>query len=78
MKKRLAFALVTLASVTAWAQAPSYPDTFKQLFRRFYASIADASLTPDYPVLADGLRQMKILDAELASHKSRAWVSVPA
>ena len=58
--------------------AEGYPDTFKQLFRRFYASIADASLTPDYPVLADGLRQMKILDAELASHKSRAWVSVLA
>lgn len=58
--------------------AEGYPDTFKQLFRRFYASIADASLAPDYPVLADGLRQMKILDAELASHKSRAWVDVPA
>lgn len=58
--------------------AEGYPDTFKQLFRRFYASIADASLTPDYPVLADGLRQMKILDAELASHKNRAWVAVPA
>jgi len=58
--------------------AEGYPDTFKQLFRRFYASIADSTLTPDYPVLADGLRQMKILDAELASHKSRAWVSVPA
>jgi len=58
--------------------AEGYPDTFKQLFRRFYASIADASLTPDYPVMADGLRQMKILDAELASHKRRAWVSVPA
>src|SRR3954468_6070428 len=58
--------------------AEGYPDTFKQLFRRFYASISDPSLTPDYPVLADGLRQMKILDAELASHKNRAWVSVPA
>lgn len=58
--------------------AEGYPDTFKQLFRRFYASIADPSLTPDYPQMADGLRQMKILDAELASHKSRAWVSVPA
>lgn len=58
--------------------AEGYPDTFKQLFRRFYASIADASLTPDYPVLADGLRQMKILEAELASHKNRAWVNVPA
>jgi predicted dehydrogenase len=56
--------------------AEGYPDTFKQLFRRFYASIADASLTPDYPQMADGLRQMKILEAELASAKSRAWVDV--
>ena len=58
--------------------AEGYPDTFKQLFRRFYASISDPSLTPDYPQMADGLRQMKILEAELASHKSRAWVDVPA
>src|SRR5579863_1950402 len=54
-----------------------YPDTQKQLFRRFYASIADPALTPDYPQMADGLRQLKILDAELASHKARAWVDVP-
>jgi predicted dehydrogenase len=57
--------------------AEGYPDTHKQLFRRFYASIADPSLTPDYPQMADGLRQLKILDAELASHKSRAWMKVP-
>jgi predicted dehydrogenase len=57
--------------------AEGYPDTHKQLYRRFYASIADPSLTPDYPQFADGLRQMKILDAEMASHKSRAWVDVP-
>ena len=56
--------------------AEGYPDTFKQLFRRFYASIADPSLTPDYPQFADGLRQMKILDAEMASHKAHAWMDV--
>jgi predicted dehydrogenase len=56
--------------------AEGYPDTHKQLYRRFYASIADPSLTPDYPQFADGLRQMKILDAELASHKARAWMDV--
>jgi predicted dehydrogenase len=56
--------------------AEGYPDTFKQLFRRFYASIADASLMPDYPQMADGLRQMKILEAELASAKNRTWVDV--
>jgi predicted dehydrogenase len=53
-----------------------YPDTQKQLFRRFYASIADPSLTPDYPQMADGLRQLRILDAELASNKARAWMDV--
>ena len=57
--------------------AEGYPDTHKQLYRRFYASISDRALTPDYPQFADGLRQMKILDAELASHKSRAWVDIP-
>ena len=56
--------------------AEGYPDTHKQLYRRFYASISDPSRTPDYPQFADGLRQMKILDAELASHKSRAWVDI--
>ena len=54
-----------------------YPDTFKQLFRRFYASIADPALAPDYPQMADGLRQLRILEAELASNKSRAWVDIP-
>jgi predicted dehydrogenase len=57
--------------------AEGYPDTFKQLFRRFYASISDPSLTPDYPQMADGLRQLKILEAELASHKTHAWADVP-
>ncbi|HEY2008903.1 MAG TPA: Gfo/Idh/MocA family oxidoreductase [Rhizomicrobium sp.] len=54
-----------------------YPDTHKQMFRRFYASIADPSLVPDYPQMADGLRQLKILDAELASHEAHAWMDVP-
>jgi len=53
-----------------------YPDTQKQLFRRFYASIADPALTPDYPEMADGLRQLRILDTELASNKARAWMDV--
>jgi predicted dehydrogenase len=56
--------------------AEGYPDTHKQLFRRFYASIADPSLAPDYPQVADGLRQLIILEAELASHKAHAWMDV--
>jgi predicted dehydrogenase len=57
--------------------AEGYPDTHKQLFRRFYAAISDPSLAPDYPQMADGLRQLKILEAELASHKAHAWADVP-
>ena len=54
-----------------------YDDTFKQLFRRFYASISSAESTPEYPQFADGLRQIAILDAALQSHRSRGWVDVP-
>jgi predicted dehydrogenase len=53
-----------------------YDDTFKQTFRRFYGSILDPAATADYPQFADGLRQLKILEAELLSSKTRAWVEV--
>jgi predicted dehydrogenase len=53
-----------------------YHDTFKQVFRRFYRSIEDPAAEPEYPQFADGLRQLQILDAELASHQRRAWVNV--
>lgn len=56
--------------------AEGYPDTFKQLFRRFYASVADPKAPLDYPQFSDGLRQMKVLDAEFESNRSRAWVDV--
>jgi predicted dehydrogenase len=54
-----------------------YDDTFKQVFRRFYKSIEDPSAEPEYPQFADGLRQLTILEAELASNEKRAWVDVP-
>ncbi len=53
-----------------------YDDTFKQIFRRFYGSILDPSAPADYPQFSDGLRQLTILEAELASSKSHAWVQV--
>lgn len=53
-----------------------YDDTFKQVFRRFYASIATNAI-PEYPQFTDGLRQLKILDAVLESHRTRRWVDVP-
>jgi predicted dehydrogenase len=55
-----------------------YDDTFKQVFRRFYQSIEDPGAEPQYPQFVDGLRQLTILEAELASHQSRSWVDVPA
>src|SRR6266566_2248084 len=44
-----------------------YDDTFKQVFRRFYKSIEDPTAKPEYPQFTDGLRQLTILEAELAS-----------
>jgi predicted dehydrogenase len=54
-----------------------YDDTFKQVFRRFYASIG-SSETAEYPQFVDGLRQLRILDVVLESHRARKWVDVPA
>jgi predicted dehydrogenase len=55
-----------------------YDDTFKQVFRRFYASIRDPQAPRNYPQFADGLRQLVILDAELESHRKRSWIDLPA
>ena len=54
-----------------------YDDTFKQVFRRFYASIADVAAPRDYPQFADGLRQLRILRAEMESSEKRTWVDIP-
>ena len=54
-----------------------YDDTFKQVFRRFYASIASPGAGAEYPLFRDGLRQLNILEAELESNGSRNWVDVP-
>ena len=53
-----------------------YDDTFKQVFRRFYRSIAEPGSAAEYPQLADGLRQMILMDAELESHRGRRWVDI--
>jgi predicted dehydrogenase len=55
-----------------------YDDTFKQVFRRFYASIANSNAAPEYPQFSDGLRQLKILDTVLKSNSERGWADVPA
>ncbi|MGA3234889.1 MAG: Gfo/Idh/MocA family oxidoreductase [Bryobacteraceae bacterium] len=54
-----------------------YDDTFKQVFRRFYHSIEDLAVEPEYPQFVDGLRQLTVLEAEMNSSQRRAWVDVP-
>jgi predicted dehydrogenase len=58
--------------------AEGYGDTFKQVFRRFYASIGASGVDPEYPQFADGLRQLTILKAEMESHRTRCWIDVLA
>ena len=55
-----------------------YDDTFKQVFRRFYASIAAPAVAPEYPQFVDGIRQLRIVNAALESDRTRGWVDVPA
>ena len=55
-----------------------YDDTTKQMFRRFYGSIANPAATPEYPQFSDGLRQLVILQSELDSHRQRRWIDVPS
>jgi predicted dehydrogenase len=55
-----------------------YDDTFKQVFRRFYASIAASGNSAEYPQFVDGLRQLTILNSVLESDRTRSWMEVPA
>jgi len=58
--------------------AEGYDDTFKQMFRRFYSSISDPEIPPEYPQFIDGLWQLTILKAEFESHRTRGWIDLPA
>jgi predicted dehydrogenase len=51
-----------------------YDDTHKQMFRRFYARVADAAAPVEYPTFADGARGMELLEKVLESSTRRAWV----
>lgn len=53
-----------------------YPDTHKQVFRRFYRRVADPSAPVEYPTFADGLRIMRLLEKVQQSARERAWVDV--
>jgi len=53
-----------------------YDDAHKQVFKRFYAKVADPNAPVDYPTFADGLWGMKCLNAVLESSRRQGWVTV--
>lgn len=53
-----------------------YDDSHKQVFKHFYARVADPSSPVDYPTFADGLRGVTLLEKVLESSGKRAWVDV--
>jgi predicted dehydrogenase len=53
-----------------------YDDTHKQVFKRFYARVADPAAPVEYPTFEDGLWGMQLLEKVAESSKARAWVTV--
>jgi len=53
-----------------------YDDTHKQVFKRFYARVADPAAPVEYPTFEDGLRGMQLLEKVEESSKKRGWVTV--
>jgi predicted dehydrogenase len=53
-----------------------YDDTHKQVFKHFYARVADPSAPVEYPTFADGLLGMRLLEKALESSRKDGWVDV--
>ena len=51
-----------------------YDDAHKQLYKRFYAKVADRNAPIDYPTFEDGLWGMHLLAKVLESHEKQSWV----
>jgi predicted dehydrogenase len=67
------------AHAAAFADLPGghsegYDDTFKQMFRRFYARVADPKAPVEYPTFVDGVRGMELLERVLESSRRQGWV----
>ena len=57
--------------------AEGFPDTFKQLFRQFYAAIANGSAEGfDFAAFRDGAREMLLNERIVRSAKERRWIEV--
>jgi predicted dehydrogenase len=53
-----------------------YDDTHKQVFKRFYARVADKNAPVEYPTFEDGLWGMEVLEKVLESSRKNGWVQV--
>ncbi len=53
-----------------------YDDVHKQVYKHFYAKVADPSAPTDYPTFEDGLLGMQLLEKVLESSKKNGWVTV--
>ena len=53
-----------------------YDDSHKQVFKRFYAKVADPAAPVEYPTFEDGLLGMQLLEKVLESSTKQAWVQV--
>jgi predicted dehydrogenase len=53
-----------------------YDDTHKQVFKRFYARVADKNAPVEYPTFEDGLWGMEMLEKVLESSRKNGWVQV--
>jgi predicted dehydrogenase len=58
--------------------AEGYPDTFFQMFKSFYESVAAGQLLDPgrTPTFADGHREMILCDAILTSAREHRWVKI--
>jgi predicted dehydrogenase len=57
-----------------------YPDTFKYLFREFYAAVRSKSSgesKKSFPTFRDGLRQVRLCDAIVKSSEKGKWTKIP-
>ena len=55
-----------------------FPDTFKQLFRDFYATVRGEQTVATHPTFADGHREIVLCEAILQSHQQQGWMDVTA
>ncbi len=68
-------------SIRDYAQFPAghnegYPSAVRNFVRNVYRYIGNRRGKPDFSTFADGHRANAIVDAVLASHKSKKWVTV--